>query len=138
MLLSFWYIIYSYNYKPISIGTKNIDEQNFCLLKIHVYFSLFVRSLKNTIHFHLYFADVIVAKRNIKDSSGKDFRAYSIKLLDSEHLLKQAFPLSHRKALRYRSAQLRINNLITSSYPKHNARKIVISFTCIYVRIKIK
>lgn len=43
----------------------------------------------------------------------------------SRHLLKQTFPLSHRKALRDQSALLRINNLITSSYQKHNERKFV-------------
>lgn len=48
--------------------------------------------------------------------------------------------MSHRKALRDQSALLRTNNLpvITSSYPKHNVRKIVKSFTCNYARIKIK
>lgn len=47
--------------------------------------------------------------------------------------------MSHRKALRDQSALLRTNNLpvITSSYPKHNVRKIVKSFTN-YARVKIK
>lgn len=40
------------------------------------------------IYFYLYFVDVIVVKRNIKDLFGKDFCVYSIKLLDLEYFLK--------------------------------------------------